>query len=246
MKVLSIQNVHKYFGKKIVLKGISFEIEEGETFVILGKSGQGKSVLLKIIGGLLQPDKGKVIILGKDIQSLTEEELYKLRLNMGMVFQMGALFDFLTIGENVAFPLKVHNLLPEEKIKKEVEKYLDYVGLKGTYNKYPHELSGGMRKRAALARTMIMKPKIVLYDEPTTGLDPVITQEIGSLMKKMTEKFCFTSIVITHDLKLAFFLADTIAILNNGIFEVVDKPENILKSNNGFVQNFLNAGAFIK
>lgn len=243
-QVLSFSNVYKSFGEKVILSGVSFDVHDTETFVLFGKSGQGKSVLLKIMVGLLAQDHGEVSVFGQDPAYITEDELFALRLKIGMVFQNGAMFDSMTVGENLEFPLHVHTKMSEQEIHDQAHEYLEDVGLKGSFDKYPYELSGGMKKRASLARTLIMKPRIILYDEPTTGLDPLITNDMSELIRSMTERFKITSVIVTHDLKFGFSLASSIGILNDGKLLIKDRPEKVLQSEDPFVKEFLSAAVF--
>ncbi len=211
-----IEDLHKSFGEKKVLKGINITIEEGASTVIVGGSGVGKSVFLKTLIGLLKPDKGKVIIDGIDLFSLKDKELNDFRKKFGMCFQEGALFDSMTVFENISFPLERHTNFSKEEIRKRVEECLSIVKLKGVEKKFPSELSGGMRRRVGFARAIALKPEILLFDEPTTGLDPVMTSLISETIRDLTKDDKVTAITITHDLNAASIIADKIAMLFDG------------------------------
>lgn len=214
-----VQNLHKAFGQKKVLEGIHLELECGAMLVILGRSGSGKSVLLKHLNGLIHPDKGRVEVLGEVVSSKREEELISLRRQVAYIFQQGALFDSLTVGENVAFPLIEHSSMPLREIRQRVSQLLRQVGLEGTEDLMPSELSGGMRKRVALARGLALSPKLILYDEPTAGLDPLTGEAIVQLIKEVGQETCATSIVVTHDLLVAKNLGGKLAFLAEGTFQ---------------------------
>ncbi len=236
---LQLINIHKSFGKQKVLKGVSLEIERGELFYIIGKSGEGKSVLLKHMIGLLKPDKGKVLIEGEDINEVEGKEAIKLRRKIGMVFQYGALFDSMNVFENVAFPLREHFKYSEKKIREIVREKLSLVDLGGVEEKMPSELSGGMRKRVALARALALNPEILLYDEPTTGLDPVLTEEIDQLISSTREKLGVTSVVVSHDIWSVIKYADRVAFLSEGRIEFLGTPQEFLTSDNPLVKRFI-------
>ena len=219
--MIRIENVYKSFSDKLVLKGVNFSVSKGETFLIIGRSGAGKTVLLKNIIGLLSPDSGKIFIDGTDITKLNKKELEKVRLQFGLVFQSSALFDFLTIEENVGFFLYQHTRLSKNEISKNVKKTLALVGLEGIEKLYPYELSGGMRKRVAIARAIIYNPKIIIYDEPTTGIDPIAVDKVVALIEDLHSRLAITSLVVTHDLEVGLKIADRLAFLLGGrvIFE---------------------------
>lgn len=210
--------------------------------VIIGESGCGKTILLKQIIGIMRPDDGRIEVWGIDITSLPQRELNKIRRRFGMLFQGGALFDSLTVGENVGFFLKEHTDLGEDEIMERVRNVLEMVGLRGVEGMMPAELSGGMRKRVALARAICMEPEIVLYDEPTTGIDPVIGREINHLIRKLQEELGLTSIVVTHDIRSAFQIADRIAMLHDGKIIQVGKPQEIRSSENPLIRGFVHCG----
>jgi phospholipid/cholesterol/gamma-HCH transport system ATP-binding protein len=219
--IIELKNVHKSFDSKQVHTGVSLSIRKGDNITVLGGSGSGKSVLLKEITGLIKPDEGEVIIENENIVPMDESELVHVRKKMGMLFQGAALFDSLTVAENIAYPLREGNNHTEEEINEIVSTNLELVGLPGIEDKLPSDLSGGMKKRVGLARAMAMNPKILLYDEPTTGLDPPNISRINHLIRNMQEKFGITGVIITHDVKSALEISDRIAFLYNGkiIFE---------------------------
>ena len=237
--VIRMNNVYKSFGDKHVLQGLDLTIYDGETFVILGPSGCGKSVSLKIVTGLLKPDAGNVYVRDQCITSMNERQLNSIRMEFGMLFQNAALFDSLTVGENVSFGLKEHGNYSQNQINKIIEEKLDMVGLPGIASKMPSELSGGMRKRVGLARAIALKPKIIFYDEPTTGLDPIMSTEIDMLVLKLQKELKVTSVVITHDMKSAFRIADRVGLHYTGKLWEVSTPEEFQLSKNPFVQKFI-------
>jgi len=237
--VIEFKDIYKSFGKKEVLCGLDLAIYKGETLVILGRSGCGKSVTLKILLGLIYPDQGQVFINNTEITALSEKSLMPIRRRMGMLFQGSALFDSLTIGENVAFALTEHSDLTAGEIETIVAKNLSFVELSGTQNMMPSELSGGMKKRVALARAMAFQPDILLYDEPTTGLDPITATTINALIRKTQLEFGVTSIVVTHELDSGFSVADRIAVMDDGRILEIGDVESIQNSKNEFVQTFI-------
>ena len=239
--MIKIVDLHKSFGAQEVLKGVNLEIPKGKITFIMGRSGTGKSVLLKHIIGLMVPDRGKILVDGEDITRLSERELMRLRKRFGMLFQEGALFDSLTVGENVAFPLREHTNLSEKEIQARVEAKLAQVGLLEAIDKMPAELSGGMKKRAALARALALDPEIVLFDEPTTGLDPLMQESIARLIKEAQETHHLTCVVISHDVPVAFAIADKIAFLHEGVVIEEGSPEEIRRSQHPFVKKFIRA-----
>lgn len=242
--MIRIEDIWKSFKKKAVLEGANLNIEEGKTYVILGKSGCGKSVLLKLIAGLMKPDKGSIFINKRDITTFDEKELMKTRQMLGVVFQEGALFDSLNIFENVGFFLIEHTNLNKSEIIFRVKNSLSLVGLSDIdiENLYPASLSGGMKKRVALARAIITNPKIILYDEPTTGIDPITGAGIKWLIKDLSKRLNVTSIVVTHDIELSYYLADKIAMLYEGKIIIETTPEGIRESNNPFIKQFITGG----
>ena len=231
----------KSFRDKAVLRGLDLDIQTGETLVILGGSGSGKSVLLKHMNGLLRADAGSVEVEGQALEALDESALSPIRRNVAMLFQQGALFDSLTVGENIAYPLREHRLASTAEMPARITKALDMVGLAKTEHLMPAELSGGMRKRAALARALVLEPKAILYDEPTTGLDPVVGAKINHLIRDLQQHLGVTSVVVTHDLGSAFFVADRIAFLHEGRIRFVGTPEEARGSTDEALHEFLTA-----
>ncbi len=241
--MISLRNVHKAFGEKKVLQGFSLEVPEGETMVIIGYSGSGKSVAIKHIVGLLEPDKGTVFVDGLEVPRLSRRELYDLRAHIGYVFQFAALFDSMTIGDNVAMGLRNQQDMDEGIIRTRVAEALDLVDLPNVEDRYPAELSGGMRKRVGLARAIALRPKYLLYDEPTTGLDPVTSAVIDELMIRMREKLGVTSIVITHDMRSAYRVGTRIAMLYEGKVRQVGTVDEIRLSTDPLVRQFVEGKA---
>lgn len=235
---LDVKNLHKAFGEKQVHRGVSFQLYKGEILGLFGGSGTGKSVILRSIIGLEHPDQGEIIFEGRNIVGLDERELFKIRTQIGYVFQNGALFDSQTVEENLAYPLLEHTKLSAEQIHNKVNEMLELIDMKGSNNLFPNELSGGMQKRAGLARATILDPKIILFDEPTAGLDPVNTQRLTDNIKKMKRRG-ITGIFVTHDIPSAFEISDRIAILFEGKIHVIDTVENIKKSTDPLVQSFV-------
>ncbi len=241
--MIIISNLNKRFGTKEVLRGINLKIYPGESLVILGPSGCGKSVLLKHIIGLLKPDSGQVLFDGEDITRFSQRKIDQLRMRMGMLFQSAALFDSLTVEENVAFGLRKHTNLGNTAIHHIVSEKLEMVGLPGTNHLMPSELSGGMRKRVGLARAIAMDPEIILYDEPTTGLDPIMTSAIDELHLKLKRELGVTSIVVTHDLHSAYRICDRLALHYGGRIVAIGTKEEIVHSPNPLVQQFIRGEA---
>lgn len=237
--MIKIENVHKSFGSNHVLRGVNLEINEGETLVIIGRSGCGKSVLLKHILGLLDPDEGHIIVDGKDLSTVSAEEMDKLRLKLAMLFQGAALFDSMNVLENVGFSLYQHTKLSEDAIQKVVSEKLAMVGLKGIEGVMPADLSGGMKKRVGLARAICNDPKIILYDEPTTGLDPINSDVINELILRMQDKLNVTSVVVTHDMTSAYKVADRIAMLCEGKMIGSGTPDEIKNTTNPIIRQFI-------
>ncbi|MDI6889430.1 MAG: ABC transporter ATP-binding protein [Thermodesulfovibrionales bacterium] len=237
--MIEIIDLHKSFDSQKVLNGVNLKIADKEVITIMGKSGCGKSVLIKHIIGLLMPDRGSVLINGVDITRLDLKELDKIREKLGVLFQGGALFDSLTVYGNVAFPLSEKTKLSKSGIQDRVIQALEDVGLKGMEKKYPAELSGGMKKRVALARALITEPSIVLFDEPTTGLDPIITSSIHILIKATHEKYGYTGVVVSHEVPEIFEITDRVAMLHNGVIVEVGIPEEIQNSTNPVVRQFI-------
>lgn len=241
--MIKIKDIHKSFGFKQVLAGVNLEVKKGETMVIIGQSGAGKSVLLKLIIGIMKPDHGEIYIDGTEITGLTEEQRLRLNRKFGMVFQGAALFDSMTVAENVAFGLERHLKLGQDEIRRIVRESLELVGLRGVENLMPHELSGGMKKRVGLARAIAYRPEIMLYDEPSTGIDPIRADAINEMINKFKKEMGMTSIVITHDMASAYRVADRIAMLYGGRIIEVGTPEEIRTSSNPIVQQFIRGEA---
>jgi phospholipid/cholesterol/gamma-HCH transport system ATP-binding protein len=237
--MIKIQNVYKSYGSKKVLEDINLEIRSGEIMVIMGPSGCGKSTLLRLLIGLLKPTSGQIWIDNQEISGMTEDELNELRKQMGMVFQYSALFDFLTVGENVAFGLRQHTFHSDEDIAKTVSRRLKMVGLAGYEKVMPSELSGGMKKRVSLARAIAVNPSIVLYDEPTAGLDPIMSSVIDKLIIGCRDRLDITSVVVTHHMDSAFQIADRMAMINEGRIIEIGTPDEIKNSSNPIVQQFI-------
>jgi phospholipid/cholesterol/gamma-HCH transport system ATP-binding protein len=234
--MITIRDLKKSFKKTKVLDGLNLDVERGETLVILGRSGMGKSVLLKHIIGITKPDAGTIDIEGNRISDLSGPDLYKAIINMGMLFQGAALFDSMNVEENTGFFLAQHKRFNEQEIKEKVAQALEMVGLAGTEKKMPSELSGGMRKRAALARLIVYRPSIILYDEPTTGLDPITSMQINELMVKTQHELKATSIVVTHDILSALHVADRLALLDGGKIVHIAEPEAFMKIDNPIIE----------
>jgi len=238
--IIEIRNLKVRFENKIVLNGVNLGVKKGESLVIVGPSGCGKTVFLKTILGLIRAEEGQIIIDGKDILKCDENEILEIRKKIGMVFQSSALFDSLSVWENVGFSLLYHSELKEEEIKERVREVLKAVKLEGIENLMPEELSGGMKKRVAIARTLISKPQILFYDEPTTGLDPITSESITQLIKEIHEKFGTTDLTVTHDVKLAWSIAERIALLEDGkISEIGTFEELKRKSQNLLIKSFV-------
>jgi len=239
--IIEFKEVHKYFGTKKVLKGLNFTIKEGNVAVVMGPSGTGKSTVIKQMVGLLKPTSGEVIVEGLNIAKASEQELLEVRKKVGFAFQFGALFDSMSIYENIAFPLHEHTNYDEKKIKEEVIKSLELVGLKHQeiMHLFPHELSGGMQKRVAIARTIILRPNIILYDEPTSGLDPIASDLISRLIVKLQKELGTTSVVISHDINESFKIADQMIMLYEGKVLADDKPQFFKTTDNPIIRQFI-------
>jgi phospholipid/cholesterol/gamma-HCH transport system ATP-binding protein len=237
--MIQIRGLQKSFNSAQVLRGVDFEIPDGETVVIIGRSGCGKSVLLKHLCGLLKPDAGSVAVDGAEIVALSERALTPIRKKFGVLFQSAALFDSMTVFENVAFPLREERKLSEAEIAKRVEEALDIVDLLEAKDKKPAELSGGMRKRVGLARAVVQYPKYVLYDEPTTGLDPILADNINDLILRLRDHFHVTGVAVTHDMISAYKIADRIAMLHDGRIHTVGTPQEIQSSTDPIVRQFV-------
>jgi phospholipid/cholesterol/gamma-HCH transport system ATP-binding protein len=243
MALIELKHVSKAFGRHVVLDNVSLSIQTGESLVVIGASGTGKSVLIKHIVGLLKPDWGEVWFDGQRIDTLAERPLMKIRQRIGFLFQMGALFDSLTVGSNIAFPLREHTQKPSDEIKRIVAEKLAMVGLSGIENKMPMELSGGQRKRVALARAIALDPQAILYDEPTTGLDPVRSDVINQLILKLQRELQVTSVTVTHDMASAFKISNRIVMLHHGHLIFDGTAEEIQQSDNPTVKQFISGEA---
>ena len=243
MPVISLQHLYKTLGGREVLRDMSIDVERGESLVIVGGSGQGKSVTLKHIIGLMQPDKGHVIVLGVDMCCMKPVALNAFRRKFGMSFQEGALFDSMSVFDNIAFPLRRNTKMTEQEIRARVEECLEMVHLSNVENKRPSELSGGMRRRVGFARAISLQPEILLFDEPTTGLDPVISDVIADLIKEMDRTLAVTTVTITHDMKVAFKIADRVAMLYGGHIIEEGTPEEFQQSKDPIVRQFVEGRA---
>jgi len=241
--MIEINDIFKSFGGNQVLRGVDLTINKGETMVILGRSGCGKSVLLKLIMGLLKPDSGKIFVNGDEITSLNDNQLNKLRQKFGMLFQASALFDSMTVDENVGLALREHTKLSDEEVKQKVTEKLKMVGLSRVEQVKPAELSGGMKKRVGLARAIAMDPKYVLYDEPTTGLDPIMADVINELIVNLRNTLSITSIAVTHDIVSAYKIADRIAMLYEGKIIFIGTPDQVRNTENPVVRQFIEGSA---
>ena len=237
--VISLRQLNITFGTHTVLDNIDLDVYKGETLAVLGPSGTGKSTVLRSMIGLLEPNGGQIFIQGEDVSGLDEDGWNRLRMKMGMVFQYSALFDFLTVGENVAFGLRQHTDKSDEEIQGIVTQMLDLVGLPDTQDLYPAELSGGMKKRVGLARAIAVNPEIVLYDEPTAGLDPIMSRNISRLIKKTQEQLHVTSVLVTHDMQSAFYAAGRVAMLYEGHIVAIGTAEEMKNSTNPIVKAFI-------
>lgn len=240
MPIIQLSKVYKKFQDHQVLDDCDFNIEKGTTCVVIGRSGCGKSVMLKHIVGIMKPDKGDVLVDGKNVSKLNTEELKALRMKVGMVFQGGALFDSMTVGENVGFSLIEHTKIGHRELLERIEESLCLVGLCGIANLMPSELSGGMKKRVSLARAICNRPEIILYDEPTTGVDPITADSINELIKSLHDKLKVTSIVVTHDMTSAYKVADRIAMLYQGKIIADGTPKEIQETTHPVVHQFIN------
>jgi phospholipid/cholesterol/gamma-HCH transport system ATP-binding protein len=243
MPMIEVIDVHKSFGSHQVLRGASLTVEKGESMTVIGGSGSGKSVLLKHVIGLLFPDRGRVIIDGQNMQNLDGRGLNELRKKFGMLFQMAALFDSLTVWENVGFSLKQHTKMSDAEIRKVATEKLALVGLKDVEDRMPAELSGGMKKRVGLARAIAMNAEIILYDEPTTGLDPITADAINDLIVDLRRKLGVTSVAITHDMQSAYKISDRIAMLYKGQILEIGTPDQIRNTTNPIVKQFITGSA---
>lgn len=234
------------YGEHVILHDVNLTIKKGETLAVVGPSGTGKSTLLKLLIGLARPTGGQVWVDGKEISRMKDKELDEARLGMGMVFQYSALFDSMSVGENVAFGLRQHTDMGEDDIRRIVEERLAGVGLAGLADAMPNELSGGMKKRVGLARALAFKPNIILYDEPSSGLDPIMARKIDELILETQKEFGVTSVVVTHDMESAYRIADRIAVLYEGRFVQIGTPDEIRRSDHPYVQEFVRAASYRK
>ena len=237
--IVEFRGVRKAFGRLQVLAGLDLRIRRGETLTIIGGSGTGKTVILKLIVGLLKPEAGQILVAGEDIVPLTEEQLFRVRRRIGFLFQGGALFDSLSVGENVAYPLREHTPMDDGQVAARVREVLGLVGLDGIEGKEPAALSGGMRKRVALARAIALAPDLILYDEPTTGLDPQNAEKANDLIRDLQRKLGVTSAVVTHDMHSAFKVSDRIAMLREGRIAALGTPAELQQSADELVQDFI-------
>jgi phospholipid/cholesterol/gamma-HCH transport system ATP-binding protein len=238
--MISVIGLYKSFGDKNVLNGIDLEIGRGESLMLVGGSGAGKSVFIKHLIGLLQPDEGNVVVDGVDLTRASPEVVLELRKHFGMTFQEGALFDSMNVSDNIAFPIRRHTKQTEAEVAARVRECLALVRLPGIEDKMPSELSGGMRRRVGFARAIALEPEILLFDEPTTGLDPINTAAIGTVINQLRTELGVTAVTITHDMGLATTIADRVAIMRRGRILMVDTPDRFLESDNWFVRAFLN------
>ena len=239
--MIKVEGLYKGFGGQEVLEDISFDVASGEIVVLLGPSGTGKTVLLKHLIGLIAPDKGRVLIDGVDISVLSEDELLKVRSSMGYMFQEGALYDFMDVFDNVAFPLREHTAMTAQEIAARVSEVLAMVDLTEAEHKFPAELSGGMKKRVGLARAIVLKAKILLCDEPTSGLDPIRSRDISDLIRRVAKKIGATTVITSHDIDNSLRIADRLILLNESRIVAVGTPEAMRANTEGFVREFLRA-----
>ena len=237
--MIEVIDLHKSFNEHEVLRGVNLKVEKGETLALIGGSGKGKSVLLKHIIGLTKPDRGKILIDNQDVSKLRGKKLRQLKERCGIVFQGGALFDSLTVFENIAFPLEEKTRMKASEIKEAVYKELEGVGLAGSEKKYPAEISGGMKKRVALARCLVLHPEIILFDEPTTGLDPLTGKAVHNLIRSCQKRLNLTAIMVTHEIPQIFPLVDKVAMLYNGKILAVGTPEELERSTNPIIHQFI-------
>jgi phospholipid/cholesterol/gamma-HCH transport system ATP-binding protein len=237
--IIQIRNLYRRFGRQMVLNGLSLELCHGDVLAVIGRSGTGKSVLLKHIIGLMRPDSGQVLIAGEDIHHARGRTLAGLRQRIDMLFQGGALFDSLTVAENIAFPLREKTKMSKGEICTAVTECLKDVGLHNVDHKFPAELSGGMRKRVALARSLVQKPEIMLFDEPTTGLDPILVRSIHQLIYDTQQQFGYTAVIVSHEIPQIFEIATQVAMLHNGVILEMAPPEQFQQSTNPVIQQFI-------
>jgi phospholipid/cholesterol/gamma-HCH transport system ATP-binding protein len=240
--MIQVIDVHRSFGSQQVLRGINLRVKKGEILTIIGRSGSGKTVMLRLLIGLVRPNRGQVLIEDTDITKLSGRRLDRMRERFGMLFQGGALFDSMTVFDNVAFPLREKTSLSDPEIAAQVQRMLDSVGLGDMGYKFPAELSGGMKKRTALARALITNPSIVLFDEPTTGLDPILVHAIHQLIKDTHGAFGYTAVIVSHEIPEVFDIATRVAVIHEGQIIAADTPEMIRKSPDPFIQQFISGG----
>lgn len=240
--IIRLNDVHKTLGQQQVLRGITLAIPKGKMTTIIGRSGEGKSVLLKHMIGLLQPDRGEVWVDGVDIARLHAQRLNEVRKRFAMLFQSAALFDSLTVFDNVAFPLREKLRLPASEVNRRVDEKLEQVGLKGMGHKFPAELSGGMKKRAGLARALVMEPEIILFDEPTTGLDPLMAKTIHELICDMQRTFGFTAVMVSHEIPEVFSFSDYVAMIHAGVIAEMAPSDAFIKTQDPVVREFISVG----
>jgi phospholipid/cholesterol/gamma-HCH transport system ATP-binding protein len=241
--IIGIRGLRKSFGRQRVLDSLDLDIERGETLVVIGRSGCGKSVLLKHITGLVRPDAGEILFEGEDMTRFDRKKLFQMRMHFGMLFQSSALFDSMTVGENVAFALRKHSNMSEEEIARTVNEKLELVGLIGVQGQYPAEMSGGMKKRIGLARAVAMNPQVVLYDEPTTGLDPIMADVINELIRTLQRELKVTSVVVTHDIRSAYHVGDRIAMLHEGTIIFSGSPDEVRGTDDPVIRQFVEGRA---
>jgi phospholipid/cholesterol/gamma-HCH transport system ATP-binding protein len=241
--IIRLRGVRKSFERRLVLDGLDLDIMRGETLVVIGRSGCGKSVLLKHITGLIRPDAGEILFEGEDITRFSRKKLFEMRMHFGMLFQSAALFDSLSVGENLALPLRKHTEMGEDEIVRTVSEKLELVGLTDVYNSFPAEMSGGMKKRVGLARAVVMNPQVVLYDEPTTGLDPIMADAINELIRTLQRELTITSVVVTHDIKSAYHVADRIAMLHDGRIIFSGTPDDVRRTGEPVIRQFVEGKA---
>jgi phospholipid/cholesterol/gamma-HCH transport system ATP-binding protein len=237
--IIQLTDIKKTFGSQQVLRGMNLSITKGKTTVIVGGSGQGKSIIIKHILGLVKPDSGKVLVYGKDINNISKRELREIRTNFGVLFQNAALFDSMTVFDNVALPLRERTKTPEREIREVVNEKLAMMDIKGSNDKYPAQLSGGMKKRVGLARALVLNPKIVFFDEPTTGLDVAKSNEIYRVFFRSQAKLEYTAVIVSHDVPKIFKLADYVALLYNGVIQDSLSPEEFQLSNNPVIKDYV-------
>jgi phospholipid/cholesterol/gamma-HCH transport system ATP-binding protein len=240
-RMISAENLHKAFDGVGVLNGASLEVERGEAVALIGRSGDGKSVFLKHVAGLFRPDSGRVVIDGQDLNSASGRELRRLRTRFGFLFQGGALFQSMTVYDNIAFPLREKTHMGEGEIRERVTEELERVGLEGSEEKYPAQISGGMVKRAALARSLVQSPEIMLFDEPTTGLDPLIARAIHDLIQTVRQSLSLTAIIVTHEIPHVFDIVERVALLHEGSIRFEGTPDELMSSEDPVVREFLGA-----